>query len=54
MAMRRGYGTMGNRLAPQRDELAVRDDMEEERKRARQEAMLKRLSGRSATNYGSM
>jgi len=42
--MRRDYGTMGNRLAPQRDDMSARKDMEEERKRARQDAMMKRLS----------
>lgn len=45
--MYRDSSVMGNRLAPQRDEIATRRDLEEERKRARQEAMLKRLSQKS-------
>lgn len=51
MAMRRDYRTMGNRLAPQRDDMAVRDDLEEERKRARQDAMMKRLSPKPGGGY---
>jgi hypothetical protein len=51
MAMRRDYGTMGNRLAPQRDEMDARKDMEEERRRARQQAMLSRLSMGSGGKY---
>ncbi len=42
--MRRGYGSQGNRLAPQRDDMDSRRDMEDERKKARREAMMKRLS----------
>lgn len=45
--MYRETSKMGNRLAPQRDDMQARRDMEEERKRARQEAMMKRLSGNS-------
>lgn len=44
MAMRRGYGNQGNRLATQRDDMDARRDMEEERKKAREMAMMKRLS----------
>lgn len=42
--MRRSYGSMGNRLAPQQDETSVLKNRDEERKRAREEAMMKRLS----------
>lgn len=52
--MYREPSRMGNRLAPQRDDMESRSDLEEERKRARQEAMMKRLSNKSATRYGSM
>lgn len=52
--MYRDSSRLGNRLAPQRDEMETRGDMEEERKRARERAMLKRLSNKSATSYGSM
>jgi hypothetical protein len=48
--MRRGYGSQGNRLAPQRDEMLSRQDLEEEKKRARQEAMMRRLSSRPGGN----
>jgi hypothetical protein len=51
MAMRRDYGSMGNRLAPQRDEMFTRRDLDEERKRARQEAMIKRLSASPGGGY---
>lgn len=43
--MRRNYGSQGNRLAPQRDEMGSRREGEDERKKARREAMMKRLSG---------
>ena len=42
--MQRNYGRQGNRLAPQRDDMDVRRDMEDEKKKARREAMMKRLS----------
>ena len=42
--MRRDYGAQGNRLAPQRDDMMARRDMEDEQRRARREAMMKRLS----------
>ena len=45
--MRRGYGTQGNRLAPQRDEMSRRKDLEEEKRRAREGAMMRRLSSNS-------
>lgn len=44
--MRRGYGSQGNRLAPQRDDMATRRDLEEEKKRAREQAMMRRISSR--------
>jgi hypothetical protein len=49
--MRREYGAMGNRLAPQRDEMAARGSLEEERRKAREMAMMKRLSSKPATKY---
>jgi hypothetical protein len=45
--MRRGYGSQGNRLAPQRDEMANRDELEERKRRARESAMMRRLSSNS-------
>jgi hypothetical protein len=42
---------MGNRLAPQRDDMDTRRDLEEERKRARQEAMMRRLSSKPGGGY---
>jgi hypothetical protein len=45
--MRRGYGSQGNRLAPQRDEMANRDELEERKRRAREGAMMRRLSSNS-------
>lgn len=42
--MRRGYGSQGNRLAPQRDDMESRRELEDERKKARREAMIRRLS----------
>jgi len=45
--MRRGYGAQGNRLAPQRDEMATRRDMDDEKRKARQNAMMRRLSSNS-------
>jgi hypothetical protein len=49
--MRRNYGTMGNRLAPQRDDMDVRRDLDEEKKRARREAMMKRLAPNAGGGY---
>jgi hypothetical protein len=49
--MRRGYGSQGNRLAPQRDEMATRRDLEDEKKRAREQAMMRRLSSRPGGGY---
>jgi hypothetical protein len=49
--MRRGYGSMGNRLAPQRDDMATRRDLEEEKKRAREQAMMRRISSKPGGGY---
>ena len=49
--MRRGYGSQGNRLAPQRDEMASRDDLEERKRRAREQAMTRRLAARPGGGY---
>ena len=49
--MRRGYGSQSNRLAPQRDEMATRRDLEEEKRRAREQAMMRRISSRPGGGY---
>lgn len=49
--MRRDYSNQGNRLAPQRDDMDVRRDMEEEKRKARREAMMKRLSPNPGGGY---
>ena len=49
--MRRGYGSQGNRLAPQRDDMATRDDAEERKRRAREQAMMRRISSRPGGGY---
>lgn len=51
--MYRDASRLGNRLAPQRDEINTRNSLDEERKRARQEAMLRKLSSKpNKTMYG--
>lgn len=49
--MRRGYGSQGNRLAPQRDEMNTRMDLEEEKRRAREQAMVRRLAAKPGGGY---
>lgn len=49
--MRRGYGSQGNRLAPQRDDMDARTDLEEEKRRAREVAMMRKLSAKPGGGY---
>ena len=42
---------MGNRLAPQRDDMDARRDLEEEKRRAREQAMVRRLSVKPGGGY---